>query len=163
MRKYLSFILLFLFACAPRPSFAQDRSDKVRAVFLFKFAAYVTWPHGKSGSDLTLCTYGGDPFEGILDTLGRLQKDAPSVRHIKSRKGIAGCDLLYVEDADDLSLVGEAPILTVSSERDFAKEGGMIEMRQTSGKIKLVVNLTSLKAANLKASSRFLDVAEVIR
>lgn len=71
--------------------------------------------------------------------------------------------MVHMKNTKTLPSKQSLPILTVSDKKSFAKNGDMIEMRETSKRLKLIINLPSINEAGLKASSRLLDVAEVIR
>jgi hypothetical protein len=53
-------------------------------------------------------------------------------------------------------------ILLVSDAENFAAQGGMIQFSLRDNKLKLVVNLNSVKQANLKLSSKLLRMAEIL-
>ena len=52
-------------------------------------------------------------------------------------------------------------ILTVSDSVDFLQQGGMIRFFNNEGKVKLEVNLESVKSANLVISSKLLRLMEI--
>lgn len=156
-------IFLFIFACFyTPPTLGQDKSTKVKAVVLFKLTSYINWP-GQEKSNLTICTYGGDPFKGLLEKINKIQKKQLAVKHIKTGKPLDNCQLVFLKSAKNLSSISNANILTVNDEKNFAKKGGMIEISQKTKKIEFIVNLKQLNNAKLKASSRFLELAKVIR
>ena len=140
---------------------AQGRVQKVKAVFLFKFASYITWPNGND--NLTLCTYGGNPFGELLRKISTLQKKRITVEHIQSGQSPSHCHIVYVAPSVSTPNIEEKSILAVSDKKGFAQNGGAIEIRAGSERVGLIINTIELDKAGLKASSRLLDLAELIR
>ena len=154
-------MVMMLIFSVNSPIYAQDRTQKVKAVFLFKFTGYITWPD--KGNATTICTYGGNPFGGLLEKLADFQKKSISIKHLNFGQTISGCHIVYVVPSLSAPDTDGQAVLTVSEKRGFAKNGGMIELEETPQRIKLIVNLNTLYGSNLKASSRLLDIAELIR
>ena len=157
-------LMLVVAVCAffmNNSAYAQDRSQKVKAVFLFKFVGYITWPDKRSST--TICTYGGNPFGNLLNQLSGLQKQSVTIKNINSGQSILGCHIVYVSPSVSSPNTNGQAIITVSESSGFAQKRGMIELKETSERIQLIINVARLKAANLKASSRLLDIAELIR
>jgi len=59
------------------------------------------------------------------------------------------------------SLTGK-PVLTISDIPEFARQGGMIEIEQTDSKMTFIINLDTVKKADLYVSSQLLQLANVI-
>ena len=150
-----------IFSLSSTSSYAQERSLKVKAVFLFKFAGYITWPQGNQ--NLTLCTYGSNPFGSLLAKTGHLQKEPMKIKNIRSGGSINSCNILYIAKNTNAPNTKGKSILTVSEASKFAQKGGTIEMRETDERMGLVINVKVLKSSNLEASSRLLDIATLIR
>ena len=74
----------------------------VKAAFLFHFAQFVEWPEETfkdAGSPLTYCTFGQDPFSGVLDASlsGTTIRTRPiRVLHFKQQQEIEGCQILFI-------------------------------------------------------------------
>ncbi len=54
-------------------------------------------------------------------------------------------------------------MLWVSDQPGYARDGGMVELQRRGARIGLVVNLPALESAGLKASSKLLQLSDVIR
>ena len=54
------------------------------------------------------------------------------------------------------------PLLWVSDQLGYARGGGMVELQRRGARIGLVVNLLALESAGLKASSKLLQLSDVI-
>ena len=61
-----------------------------------------------------------------------------------------------------LASSGDSVALRVSDQPGFAEEGGMVELKRRGARMGLVVNLGALEAAGLKASSKLLQLSEVV-
>jgi hypothetical protein len=53
-------------------------------------------------------------------------------------------------------------VLWVSDQPGFARQGGMVELKRSGARMKLVINLDALESAGLKASSKLLQLSEVV-
>ena len=53
-------------------------------------------------------------------------------------------------------------VLWVSDQPGFAREGGMIELKRNGARMKLVINLEVLESEGLRASSKLLQLSEVV-
>lgn len=147
----------------------EDRRDKVKAVFLYKFFDYVTWQPERDPvkhPPAHICVLGDAPFHDALHYISQKKQAAlpNKERHIKSMEKTEACHILFVADSSAFSHNLLAPhILTVSDEKNFAASGGMIELRDKSDRVELIVNLDAAKQAQLKISSGLLNIAKVIR
>lgn len=171
LKLYIALILGVALGYVPCTSFAQRKSDKVKAVFLFKFFDYVTWPKGKvpgENGDGVLCTYGSHPFGNTLEYIAahKGEKYSLRIKAVKSLDGLNGCHILYMSGDNynrKFSLEDGKGILFVSDSDKTLNYGGVIELYENDGKIGLVIDLKNAKKQNLKISSRLLDIAEVRR
>jgi hypothetical protein len=59
------------------------------------------------------------------------------------------------QDVDNTLVVGESG--------DFISQGGMIGFVNKQGKIKLQINLKTIKQSGLKISAKLLEVADVVK
>ena len=148
------------------PSYASDQVNKIKAVFLFKFFDYVSWPTADE-DDKTLCTYGPHPFGKNLSYIAKMQNGGNTkVISIPSLDQAGKCNVLYIHDntsKKQLSNTSMKNTLIVSSSNDSLENGGVISMVEKSGRIRLYINLKEAEKKKLKISSRLLDIAEVLR
>jgi hypothetical protein len=96
----------------------------VKAAFLTKFAAFVSWPAGAAPSSepLQLCIVGADPFGVALDQSAQAAAgERPiTVRRLAVVDRDSGCHIVYAAGsprqsaAEALQAVGGAPVLTVT-------------------------------------------------
>jgi hypothetical protein len=151
--------------------YADDSSVeyKIKAGYLYNFTKFITWPEDHAET-FNLCIVGDDPFGELIDPI---EQRSVISRPIKlSRFGTLGsinkephCHILFVSSSikytpadrnvDNTLVVGEGG--------DFIAQGGMIGFVNNQGKIKLQINLKTIKQSNLKISAKLLEVADVVK
>jgi len=144
---------------------------QVKAVFLFNFAQFVTWPSPPpSGTPFVIGIVGDDPFDSYLDETVRGEKvNNRSLTTQRFRRGRdpRNCDILFISQSERdrvaqiVSNLKGRSVLTVSDIEGFVDLGGMIELFAEKTRIRMRINLEAVRAANLKVSSKLLRVAEV--
>ncbi len=157
----------------PQQSSATEYN--VKAVFLFNFAQFVSWPESaftSANAPLVIGILGDDPFGTYLDKTVRNEKvngHPLEVRRFKDATDAKGTHILFINlpKADKLEkalgdLEGQNT-LTVGDTPNFAKSGGMIRFFMDNSKIRIRVNLDEVKDADLTISSKLLKLAEVIQ
>ena len=146
-------------------------SNEVKAVFLYNFCRFVTWPlQSMSGSNnsFVIGILGNDPFGNFLQSMveGEKVDGLPIViRRYTDAEEIRTCHILYINkrNASDIAKnLRNRSILTVGDAEDFAVDGGMIRFSFVNNKIRLQINAKTAKLANLTISSKLLRVADVI-
>jgi len=152
------------------PAAAQPSDLAVKAAFLTKFGAYVTWPHAPTGP-LTLCVVGSDPFGAVLDQAARGQvvDGRPlAVRRLAGPGGADGCQIAFVEGASPartaewLQALRGRPILTVTDAR-AGLQRGMIFFVIDGGRVRFHIDQASAQQSGLGLSSRLLAIALSVR
>lgn len=146
----------------------------VKAAFLFHFAQLTTWPpqtFAHADSPMVFCTIGKDPFDGMLDSAvasKTVQGHPAKVRHLKQTAALEGCNLLFV-GAQEMSQMPALvvalhglPVLTVGETGEFLKQGGMIDFRFQSERLRFDVNLEAAQSNNLAFSSTLLSLAQMV-
>lgn len=169
--RHIIIALLFCILFTGQVFAEEERRDKVKAVFLYKFFDYVTWEDERDpvkNPPAVVCVMGRIPFGGTLDYIS--QKTDSTLKnkkiYIDGPQEAAACHIAFIaKDKYSSKMLTNLPshVLTVSDVDGFVSGGGMIEMRDKADKIDLVVNLGTVKKATLKMSSRLLKIAEVIR
>lgn len=170
-------LVLFAFAFTqfmnpPQKRAASDETE-VKAVFLFNFAQFVDWPSSKLPPDsaIVIGVLGKDPFGKYLDetVANEIVNGHPlKVERYTNIQRIENCHILFINPSrsirvvDVLKKLGGKNILTVSDETNFAKQGGMIHFINENNRIKLRVNLSSVKESEISISSKLLNLAEIV-
>ena len=113
---------------------------------------------------------GNDPFGAYLDETVRGEKvnDRPLVVQRYRRVGeIKNCHVLFISQSETdrleqiLASLKGRNILTVGDMDDFTARGGMIRLFNEKNKIRMSINLETVRAANLTISAKLLRVAEL--
>jgi YfiR/HmsC-like len=159
-----------LFARRSRPG-----EYEVKAVYLFNFGKFLSWPAGAAGlrnATFSICVLGQDPFGPVLDsTLAGEKIDGENVvaRRVRTPQEALDCRILFISASEEAHLgaifdvLGKAPVLTVSDLRDFAPRGGMIQFVLEEDKVRFAVNLGAAQKAGLSLSSQLLKVASSVQ
>ena len=152
----------------------QNRSEyQVKAVFLYNFSQFVDWPQAAfaSNESFVIGVLGSDPMGSYLDQAvkGESVKGKPIiVRRYSSVEEAYGSNILFIREGTKeemkkiLNKLKGKNILTVSDNKGFAQQGGVIEFITKDNKIALRINLGAAKSEQLQISSKLLRLAEVI-
>lgn len=170
LKIFLKYGLFCMGVCLSLCGHAEDgrpisREYQLKTAYLFHFAELAEWPEATA---VTICLQGNNPIRAHLPVLNGQQIDNKAVR-VKLGVPIAveECQILFFSDLNALSakVLEQAQkyhVLLVSDADDFAQKGGMIQFTLRDNKLKLVVNLASVKSAGLKLSSKLLRMAEIL-
>jgi hypothetical protein len=146
----------------------------VKAVFLFNFAKYVTWPAVNPGerspAEVRVCVTADDPFFKLL-------KSAVQGEDIDGRPllpvALAGlddartCQILYVGDSQSadakawLSAVRGYQVLTVAD--GALNDDTVIALVRENNRIRFDINRVSASRRNLNVSAKLLRLARHVR
>lgn len=169
-RQLLKSLLLCIGICLSGQNLAQqsevDKSEyRLKTVYLFHFAELTEWP---KASPPSICLLGHSPLEAYLPALqGQKVHNVALTVILSPQQPSEDCRILVLAELAALTkpLLEQAKIrhiLLVSDAEHFAEQGGMIQFSLRDNKLKLVVNLNSVKQANLKLSSKLLRMAEIL-
>jgi hypothetical protein len=174
-RALRALLALLIFAVSVCPVWAQPSVPefKLKAVFLFRFTDYVTWPPAAlpDNRPFVIGIYGGDPFDGFLDATVRgetVKGHAVEVRRCKSLDEITSCNMLYVSTGaagrlpEVLGRLKGRPVLTVSDIPEFAHRGGMIRFIKAGNRVGFRINVGAAKEAGLSISAKLLQMAQIV-
>ena len=146
---------------------------QVKAVYLYNFGKFVTWPAGAgSGNSFVICVLGHDPFGDSLDRTiagDSINSQQLVAKRITTAREATGCRILFVSDSEAANLkqilidVQKLPIVTVSDMPGFTAKGGMIQFVLKENRVRFEVNLGPAERAGLTFSSQLLKVAAEVR
>ena len=136
-------------------------AGELKAIFLLRLPQFVTWPAGQNAH--TFCVVEASEISQLLEDMLADEPRGRVVRLLQSTETMTGCDVVFGADAalmasDDS---GE-PMLWVNDQPGYALDGGMVELARRGARIGLVVNLPALESVGLKASSKLLQLSDVI-
>lgn len=136
---------------------SSRNNDYDKADSLYDVAQYVRWP--ENGQPLTFCLIGGDISVGRLAEIIKgktIRGRSLQAKSISGNPRGNGCEVLY----SNIANAGRG-ILTVSSNNNFAANGGMVEFLNKNGK-HFNINKTSADKAGIKFDSNILVIAKKI-
>lgn len=152
---------------------ATFSESDVKAAHLYYLFHFISWP-AKDATDnntpVKFCTLGESlickKLEIILASPQAVGIPA-EVSVISQPQDAADCDYIFIDSQHSASIssvlayTDGKSILTVSDSKSFTDTGGMIELKRESNHIIVKINLESLSAHGLKASSKLLNLAEI--
>jgi hypothetical protein len=153
---------------------APPSEYQVKAVFLFNFSHFVSWPASAfSGEDapLVIAVIGKDPFGKSLDSVvqgERVGAHALVVRRYQNISDIRDCQILFIgrSEAGRLAQIVRAShghsILTVSDIDGATAQGVMIGLVNQEDHIRLQINIVAARNEGLTLSSKLLRPAEIV-
>jgi len=165
-----------LFGAEPSVIHAEgvSREYSLKAVFLLNFARFTDWPtnaFNSAESPLTIGILGSDPFGSVLELAiqnEQVQGRNFVVERYSRLSDIRACHILFIGQSEARHLdkiettLKTRPILTVSDIENSAEHGVCEQFITENNKIRLRINMDSLKTANLTMSSKLLRLAEII-
>lgn len=161
----LSLLLVLVVTPASLAVAAEPLEAAVKATFLYKFIAFVSWPQSAFAapdSPFRICVEGADPFGVLLDraVAGQTVGGRPIElwRRPRFNRG-SGCHLLYGTGSMD-GLRGE-PVLTVS---DADAPGGpaagaVITFVLRDDRVRFVIDAAAAQDDGLAISSKLMSLA----
>jgi hypothetical protein len=150
------------------------RESQVKAVYLFNFANFVTWPATAFDSPqapFRICVLGEDQFKDKLDLAvenEQVEGRPVEVKRLTDLEQTANCQIVFVSKSEQrfkariFEFLKQRPILTVSDMEQFLEAGGMIQFYHKDNKVRFFIRPQTLTGATLKVSSRLLKVGEVV-
>lgn len=150
------------------------REFQVKAAFLYNFVQFVEWPpqaFGAPDTPIIIGVLGQDPFGEFLDQLvsGEVVNGRPLVvQRFRSVGEIQACHVLFVSGSEGkrgqqiIASLGNRSILTVCDWEGLMDQGAMVQFVTERNRVRLRINLDSVKAAGLTISSKLLRSAETI-
>jgi hypothetical protein len=173
--RNLCVLLVVAFLVAPSEAVAAPNEYQVKAVFLFNFSRFVEWPasaFAAPDAPFVVGVFGHDPFGSDLDEVvkGENVNGRPLViRRVKSPAEAADCQILFIHQSEQsrlpavLKAVDRHSILTVSDLPGSAQRGVMIRLVTEHGRVRMRINVESVRAATLVISSNLLRAAEIVQ
>lgn len=151
---------------------SDRRENQLKAAYLLNFVKFVEWPPEAPGDRLVICFFAG---AGVYDALApgidgkKVGARTLSVSRRASPADRQGCNVIYLgaDGARDgqypaADLVAGKAALTVSDTRDFARNGGMIELFTENNRLRFNINVSNAQKAGLRISSSLLQLAATI-
>ena len=159
----LSSVLLTLLLMAlslPSRSAPGLTESELKAVFLLRLPQFVSWPDNQSAT--IFCVTQTSELSALLQEIVAAEPRGREVRPLIADQ-VNSCDVVFgpvTGKTSDLTLA--QGVLWVSDQPGFARNGGMVELKRNGARMGLVINLPALESAGLRASSKLLQLSEVL-
>ncbi len=175
MRRLLAYLALSIAAAVSCGALAEPVSEyQVKAVFLFNFSQFVSWPaaaFASADAPLVIGVLGDDPFGGELDAVvagERVGGRALLVRRYREVADIKDCQILFIDRSEAARLrdivraLRGRSILTVSDIEGAAGSGVMITLVLEADHVRMRINVAAARASGLVLSSQLLRPAQIV-
>jgi hypothetical protein len=178
MFKHLATSILLLATLAGSTTARADDQSlpeyQLKALFLYNFAKFVTWPpntFAETNSPICVGVVGKDRFGPHLDKIAQsvpLNGHPFVVRHYATIAQARDCQILFISDSEKsrvdeyLKALRNQSVLTVSDLDDFVRKGGMIQFSTVGEKVRFAINNGAAHDARLRISSQLLNLATEI-
>ena len=173
MRNFVLLIICGILLAAPVP--AQADADtraayQIKAAYLYNFIKFIDWPEESFPavqSPVYIGILGENPFGSDINKLEskNVQRHPIRLRFGKDPEDLRGCHLIYISPSEwenidrILQAIPRNGTLTVSGAPQFNDAGGVIRFVEKDNRIKFAINLQVAREANLRISSRLLQLA----
>jgi uncharacterized protein DUF4154 len=166
-----------LLARVPAVTLAAAQSPKpneydVKAAYLLNFGKFLRLSKpAPARSSFEICSLGHDSIDSSLDALADDTKiDGLPVRvnHLQDISAAKSCAIIFISATgsdrirEDLAILGNADILTVSDAPNFLERGGMVQFHLISSHVRFSINLDAVNKTHLVLSSELLRVASSV-
>lgn len=170
---WLACLLVLVLITAKAPA-QTSQEYQLKAVFLTKFAGFVTWPKDTFptiSSPIVIAVVGEDPFGRALDEAvkGESVGGRPLlVSRVSRLEEALDSHIVYISRSERrgldemLAALAGRSILTVSETRRFAEDGGMINFFLSNGRVRFEINPKAAEKAGLILSSKLLKVGTIV-
>ncbi len=164
MKKYIIISLLFIVGFGSR-IFSQN--ENVKAVFIYNFTKYISWPKSESSGDFTIGVLGNPAMVSSLNALA--SKKRVGTRKIKilnfnSYNAIQKCHILYIGNAkksqisNALTKVSLLPVVVVTDSPGLIEKGSGINFVEVGGKQKFEIKKATVEKKGIKVNSALLQL-----
>lgn len=163
IRRCLSASLVLLALNVPS-GFAQSQNTsvgyneaQVKAAFLFRLPKFIRWPDGRTSHHFCF-----EQESAVFETLKVLANSASLGTQVSilGEEPDASCDVIF--NANASFNAREHHHLLVSDTKNFASEGGMIEISRRGSRLHLLINTASLERVDLIPSSQLLKLSTLV-
>jgi hypothetical protein len=170
-------LLLSLVLICKTTAYAEDQTSeyKVKAVYLYNFTKFVSWPDTTLPGDtqtINICVLGKNPFGSLLEPITHMKTQGKTItiEYIEDIRALEkkSCHILFISASEQGALAellrktATMPILTVSDMDGFVRHDGIIGFVVKEDKVRLEINLSAARQTGLTISAKLLEIATVI-
>lgn len=164
--------LCYLAAIAPAMAQGTALELAVKATYLYKIAAFITWPPtAPLPPSFNICILGNDPFGPVLDQAIQGQTvDGRPVAAIRLRAlpDPMACQMIYISDlrvqpAAVLAALRGKPVVTVTDGATDPSARGIINFIIADNRVRFEIDNGAAMQSHLTISSKLLSLAVRVR
>lgn len=152
------------------------REYNVKAVNIYGFCRFVTWPDrafSSAKAELVIGIFGNSPIESPLRAIAAkklVQNRRLKIVPCTTAEDAAGCHLVFVgrdipsdQQQELIQGTGTRPVLLVGENSGFASAGGAVNFYISNGKVRFELNSKAAQAHRLKFDAKLLSLGTEIR
>jgi hypothetical protein len=148
---------------------------QVKALFLYNFTKYVSWPSQSFSSPtdpIVICVLGPNPFGDALEKAvsGKVVAGRTLVvRHLAVIPAKCNCQILFVAASEGkrfrsaAAALKASSVLSVGEAEGFTGAGGVINFKLEDGKVRFEINVEAAEQAHVYISSKLLNLAQIVK
>jgi len=146
-------------------SVVQAQESKFKALFIYKFSEYITWPSG--GSQVTIGVLGDTPVYNELAKIAQSKSDL-SIIKLSSLSKLSECQIIYLpgnrsKSASSIqSQIGSRSILLVADDKSTTGEGSDIGFFLQGGKLRFLIHESGIRKKRMIPNSKLLALGQTI-
>jgi len=149
------------------------REASVKAVFLYSYGRYVTWPEEESGmieGDFVIGVLGDS---AVTEKLRRIAKKRTIAGHpielilVESLEQVPRCHILYVAGHADenrqkaiVEATADQPLLLVGETEGFAERGAAINFYISGNRVRFQINAETVRQRGLQLDAQLLNLGD---
>lgn len=163
-------MVMICFAARATDDDKSRRVDDIKAVFIYKFTGYITWPDDEAET-FTIAVLGSSRIIEPLKEIAQKRKvDSREIviRECTELEDISGSHILLISEAEEdhldaiLRKAETEKMLTVADSPGFAEKGVAIDFVSEEDRVGFEMNLSALKRSGLKVSSQLVKLATLV-
>jgi hypothetical protein len=163
------------FAPPAREVESAEGEYEFKALYVYNFLGYTTWPKGTFEKDTTpikLLILGKDPFGKIIDATFKdvlIGKRPVSISRAKTLPEKCDANLIFCSGLSEkeqkqlFKEFGTKPVLLIGETPGFAEAGGTINLFLAETNLKFEINTDAVKSSGLTLSSQLLKLAKIVK
>lgn len=149
---------------------SSGSADDIKAVFVYKFTGYVTWPDDDNKA-FTISVLGDNSMLGPLKAIAEkktVNTRKLVIRECKEIDEIAGSQIVLISDSmedrlDAILRKAEAEkMLTIGNKPGLAKKGTAIDFFVSDNRVGFEMNLSAVQRSGLSISSQLVKLATLV-
>ena len=153
-----------------------NREYKLKAVYLYRFGTYVTWPKGCFENNTSPFVIGilgpdhvGDDLRKIAEKK-RIDGRKIKVINFSQVKDVRRCQILFISRAVDakeqqsaINKLVKQNILFVGETPVFLKQKGVINFQIISNRVQIIISKSAYQREKLVISAQLLRIATIVK